>query len=881
MKHNTYNSIQLFKKIQFKHGSVNFWHMLTLVSVFVLVISLPSFCSSITFTSTVDRTTLSVGEHFRLTATLESSNEFPSVSTPALENVSGIEILGSVPMQSSNVNIGYINGRLVRQPQYRYIFTYSLRATDPGTHRIPGLDLTIGNRTFSTDPVTITVVEREVSNPDIRVKLEADKRHIYPGEQVVLTFKVAQRAGASIHQIQRGFQHATQILHRSLENDFSVNRLFTNQISSGKERYNGEIYNTYYLRYALFPLSSGKAKINRIPFEYDKIVQSSRGGNSIFNEFYGSGFFSGGRSTVKQSVFSNPLDITIKPLPLPRPEGFSGSVGKFSLDVSVNKNQASVGDGLTMRVKVKGNTRPSGLTQPQVPQMKGWEVFTPERQVKVDTTSSGLFTSISFNYLIIPRQEGQLRIDPVSYLYLDPETGNYITAESQPLNINVMPGVNISAHRPRSTTQEGIKQIGGDIRYIKRDKDIVNTDPKPYRNPLWVFLLLLPFLIVFSSFGFSRYRKLRQKNSLRITRQKALKSALTDINKLKKQGSDLSVSNFLKRINSVIENYISAKFSFTPTGRTLEELRSELLIRSVDHDTVDKLTKIMEQIDEFRFGGKSLNEYSRQQLFDQLITFLQNIDKNSQNQKSKIILPLLLLIVAYSVSAQTDFTYLFNKANDYYDREDFENAKKHYLSVIDNGVNHYAVYFNLGNVYYRLNKPGLARVQYEKAALLNPADSDIQENIKFLRMTNNANLNESALSILSKNRFNLREMLLICFFLLLVVSILVSICFFTGRKKRAALIPISAFLSLPLIFFGITAGYTIFQLETIDHAIIVVSSANAKNQPHGSRILFTANEGTKVTIRRENYDWSLIALPDGMSGWVRNESIEPIIFCNR
>lgn len=66
---------------------------------------------------------------------------------------------------------------------------------------------------------------------------------------------------------------------------------------------------------------------------------------------------------------------------------------------------------------------------------------------------------------------------------------------------------------------------------------------------------------------------------------------------------------------------------------------------------------------------------------------------------------------------------LFQLAGEAYDRDDLEIASAYYHALIDRGVRHGDVYFNLANTYFRMSdKFGWAILFYEKALRLRPRD---------------------------------------------------------------------------------------------------------------------------------------------------------------
>ncbi|MEO8516548.1 MAG: tetratricopeptide repeat protein, partial [Flavobacterium sp.] len=73
----------------------------------------------------------------------------------------------------------------------------------------------------------------------------------------------------------------------------------------------------------------------------------------------------------------------------------------------------------------------------------------------------------------------------------------------------------------------------------------------------------------------------------------------------------------------------------------------------------------------------------------------------------------------------------FEKGNDLYQKGKYEEAVSSYESLVKSGQQSAELYFNLGNSYYKINKVAPAVFNFEKALLLNPNDSETQNNLAF------------------------------------------------------------------------------------------------------------------------------------------------------
>lgn len=95
----------------------------------------------------------------------------------------------------------------------------------------------------------------------------------------------------------------------------------------------------------------------------------------------------------------------------------------------------------------------------------------------------------------------------------------------------------------------------------------------------------------------------------------------------------------------------------------------------------------------------------------------------------KIFLFYLAIIITTIANAQSA---KFIAADSAYNTDDYTGAIRLYEDVIATEGTSSAIFYNLGNAYYRIGKNGKALVNYERALRLSPNDADIKANIEFV-----------------------------------------------------------------------------------------------------------------------------------------------------
>ncbi len=195
-----------------------------------------------------------------------------------------------------------------------------------------------------------------------------------------------------------------------------------------------------------------------------------------------------------------------------------------------------------------------------------------------------------------------------------------------------------------------------------------------------------------------------------------------------------------------------------------------------------------------------------------------------------------------------------------------------------------AVYYNLGNAYYRDNQLAKAILNYERARLLDPGNSDIRHNLHFAQNKTEDRIEQAGIFFLQEwfkgvrdlNTSNRWAVISIIFFLLFLgcVAIFLFLQLLWVRK--------TAFYSA-ILFLLLMIGATLFAFSQKrermlrDDAIVMVGAATVNASPdRNSNRLFELHEGTKVRIRNSDGDWYEVEIANGSVGWTEKENVEVI-----
>lgn len=590
-----------------------------------------ALAAEVRFSVSPERTRTTLNQPIRVTATLVSSKDLGSVPAPALAGSSDFKVLSVNRNQSSTSSINIVNGQAQRRTEITYLFHYTVAPLKLGTFTFPALEAFIGGKTYRTEPFTVQVLEQAVESANVIARVRCSKRSLYVGEQAILTAEIGQKQGTSVQLTTEGFRSFLNELHEAMSGSFSLVDLSSGKVGGREELVNGERYVMYTVRYALLPLSSGTHTVPAATLQYNILRRTQRRRHDPFDDFFGSSFFGSAVQAQPATVLSNPMRLTVKPLPT-APADFCGVVGEASLSADVSPKTVAAGEAVTLKVVVRGSTRPGSLAEVELPKLAGLEVFTPEKHTYADTSASGIATRRTYKYLLIPRTEGTARIPPITVSYFDVGAGEFKRLSTDEVVLTVTEGSGEDHGGSRYLSQAEIREVGRDIRFIKTSPRLRDQSRLPHRSPLLFFVNLLPFCIVLFASLYRAQSVRRSRDPSGVHRRRAAALARKELAGLGRE-KNLDNEAFVGRLHGAITAYLSRRFGFAASGLTNDELARELTERGADADLVNRLTGVLESMDAYRFGGGAFGEGSRPELLNTTRELVAGFERSPQGRK--------------------------------------------------------------------------------------------------------------------------------------------------------------------------------------------------------------------------------------------------------
>ncbi len=576
------------------------------------------FAHGQSLTASVDHTIVYRGEQLEYVLEAQGTSRVKNLQTPSFVNFRVI----SGPNESTNFQI--INGRTSRSIRY----SWRLIPKISGKLLIGPASGTIGKSTVQSNPVTIQVLDpgaqapKGKEPPDVMVKVDVSKREVYVNQPIKLTYKLLFRKNLSNYEVSKlpntvGF--------------WSEDMPAPEQARLPYQMIQGHRYGVLIIRRAiLFPTNSGDLTLDPLEVTWqvqERSATSRRRSRSVFDNFFDDPFF-GSVHTVTKSVTTNPIHLKVKPLPLEgRPEGFAGDVGRYNLRVSLEPRDVTVNETVTLKVTIQGSGNIRLINEPQIDIPLDIERYDPKITHHINKKSGEIQGHKVFEYLLIPRVPGQMKIPPISFAIFDPKAGAYKVLMSDPMEITVRKGTGFAARTSTSMSREDVRWRGQDIRYIKLEAgDFRQLGAGFHRSAVFYGLLLAPFFCLVFGLMYRQQRDRLEQDVDRARRSRAYGKAIRRLKtaaKSKAQESAIFYGNLWKVLGGYMGDILNLSES---AGGSMDALEA-LAEREVDGEIIGEIREIFTRADFQRFASGMDTPEDRDQLLVQTKAILQRLEK--------------------------------------------------------------------------------------------------------------------------------------------------------------------------------------------------------------------------------------------------------------
>lgn len=552
-----------------------------------------------------------VNHSFQLSYTLENANG-GNLKLPPLND---FQLIGG---PSTSTNMQWINGNVTQSVTY----TYVLKPKKEGTFKIGKASIQVSGVTMESNELTIEVTqavaqqqqqrsrnpfdpfaddpffnpqaapEPEISQADLEkqvkddvfIKLAVSKNSVYKGEMLTATYKLYFRQNLSGFNVTKapafeGFW--------SQEVELDPKRRPTIENIGGKQ------YNVVdILQYNLYPQRAGSLIVPAT--EISTVVQVSVRSKSrnFFDDFFNIGRV----QQIPLTLKTTEATVQVKELPENgKPADFNGAVGKFNFEVKLSNNETKTDEPITYSIKVSGTGNLKFIESPQIKMPSGFEVYDPKVKETISNSTAGLSGSKQYDYLIIPRQPGEYKIESNQFSYFDPSSAKYFTIKSPEFTVKVTgePSKNVNVPAATSTAKEEIAVLGSDIRYIKTEQPKFQKSNSVFASAGVVALYAAPFIMFIGLVALKKRNESLAADVIGTKRRRALKLAKKRLTIAEKLLAQNDKKGFYNEVSRAVWGYLSDKLNIDMASLSKENVEEKLLARSVNPETIGKLKSLL------------------------------------------------------------------------------------------------------------------------------------------------------------------------------------------------------------------------------------------------------------------------------------------------
>ena len=554
------------------------------ISIFICLLSFSLVAQEATLKTKVSKNKLGVNQRLRVEFSIDKQGG--DNFTPP--NFNNFKIVGG-PSQS--VSQSFINGKTSFAQSYSYI----IQPTRKGELSIGTASIKIGGKVIKSEPVKIIVLDaveipknpndpNYIAQQNIHLVAEISKSRPYVGEGIYVEYRLYVSENVSVYD--------TSVTEAPKYNGFWNQDIKINGFPVKMGKYNGENYRYIVLQKAfLVPTKTGKLSIEPMKMDIVIGVPSGRA------DFFGNAI----TRNVRREFSSAKKIINPRSLPLEgKPENFTGAVGEFNFDVSLNKDILKANETSQVKVAVSGKGNLNLFELPTVETPAELEMYQPERKENVRVGAGGISGSVTDTYTVVPQYKGKYKIPSVSFSYFNPKEKKYRTIATEDLFVDVQEGKELVVVDSTVVKKQEVVQTGKNFRYIATKTNFASTEKSDFfKSNLFYILLLLPLIAIPIGIFIAKKNEERNNDVVGNKTRKANRLVKKYLSTAEKQLGKKEA--FYEALEKALHNYLKAKLGVETSEISKERITEILEGKKVEKATIHQFIEVLKSSDFARY----------------------------------------------------------------------------------------------------------------------------------------------------------------------------------------------------------------------------------------------------------------------------------------
>ncbi len=544
------------------------------------------------FTATLDRDTIMLGE----TATLSLAFEGAQPRNVPSPNVPGLYF----SQAGTSQNVSIVNGAMTAT----VTVTFNVTPRQTGAFTIPALTADVGGQQLSTAPLKLIVTKAAAPSAAVVnsgnelafLKLSFPKDQVYVGECAVARMDLYLRDDVQgLDQFQ---------LTSSPTDGFSTGKIAELQNQRHRVQVGNRAYTVIPVAVPVTITRTGSLTLGPITANIVVELPSQGGGQGdMFRQF---GFRSLFNEQKQLSLATGPVNVESLPLPdRDKPANFTGAVGSFEMAASAGPTTVTVGDPITVRVQISGRGDFSSVTLPAQPSWHNFKLYPPT--TKLETGDQfGFQGTKTFEQIVSPENADVKDLPSFSFSFFNPSDGQYHTLTEHGVALTVKAAAATPLPTPTlaaAQTAASDNQSPQDILPIKNNLGDLTVARAPLlARPGFLAMQSLPVLAFLAAFVW-RKRADRLANNPRLRRQRAVAQLVRDgLNDLKQFATENKSDDFFALLFRLLQEQLGERLDCPASAITENVVEEQAGLRNAPEETLDSLRELFQLCNQARYA---------------------------------------------------------------------------------------------------------------------------------------------------------------------------------------------------------------------------------------------------------------------------------------
>lgn len=377
---------------------------------------------------------LSVITYGQVTVFTEVNTKEPKLNEPLVltivQEIAGEDLEQQTPLQLMDLSKFDVVGTASERNTYidqrkgirinQLVYQVYLQPKTLGKLKIGSALVTVNGKIYKSEPFDVIVKEgdkraenTDYFSKDVFLNLDVDDKEVYENQPVVAVLRAYSKNFNNFRKVEN--------IKVPKQNDARIKPISYKK--QDIENTDGEYSSQVIATFVIFPEKSGNIEIEPV--------------SALI------------KTPGVSKISSNKVKLNVKTLPKGSPENFKNAVGKFNITInsSAKENTAELGKPIDVAVKISGLGNLDENKLPKIIESADYTFFAPKIVSHLSTSKDGVKGSVVAKYLLIPKKEGNLKIETEGFAFFNPENNQYVDLGNAFLNLNVLNAKQIAANK--------------------------------------------------------------------------------------------------------------------------------------------------------------------------------------------------------------------------------------------------------------------------------------------------------------------------------------------------------------------------------------------------------------------------------------------------